>query len=111
MFSLTLPKYELYETGSQLRRSSKAISVNIVEGFGRRKYIADYLRFLIYAQSSCDETIEWMSYIIDCHEEDKESAVSIHDELIKLGKMINRFISAVSERSIATQPINKAVSN
>ena len=48
-FSMRLPKYELYETGSQLRRSSKSISANIVEGFGRRKYKADYLRFLIYA--------------------------------------------------------------
>jgi four helix bundle protein len=31
-FSLTLPKFELYETGSQLRRSSKSVSANIVEG-------------------------------------------------------------------------------
>jgi four helix bundle protein len=34
-FSLKLPNYELYETGSQIRRSSKSITTNIVEG----KYI------------------------------------------------------------------------
>jgi four helix bundle protein len=96
--SLSLPKYELYETGSQLRRSSKSISANIVEGFGRRKYIADYLRFLIYAQASCDETIEWISYILDCHQDGKESAEGILDELNKLGKKINRFIEAVGKR-------------
>lgn len=32
-FSLTLPKYELYETGSQMRRASKSVSANIVEGY------------------------------------------------------------------------------
>ena len=37
-FSLELPKIEQCETGSQLRRSSKSISANIVEGFGRRRY-------------------------------------------------------------------------
>src|SRR3989338_5069864 len=45
--SLDLPKLEMYEEGSQIRRSSKAIPANIVEGFGRKKYQQDYLRFLI----------------------------------------------------------------
>lgn len=33
--SLNLPKFELYETGSQIRRSSKSVRSNIVEGYGR----------------------------------------------------------------------------
>jgi four helix bundle protein len=110
-FSLNLPKYELYETGSQIRRSSKSISTNIVEGFGRRKYIADYLRFLIYAQASCDETIEWMSYIIDCHQDVKVSAESILDDLNILGKKMNRFIDAVGKRLPTAHPINKVVAS
>lgn len=48
-FSLKLPKYELYETGSQLRRASKSISANIVEGYGRKRYNAEFLKFLVYA--------------------------------------------------------------
>jgi four helix bundle protein len=35
--TMSLPKYELYEQGSQLRRSSKSIKDNIVEGYGRKK--------------------------------------------------------------------------
>lgn len=35
--SLMLPKFELYETGSQIRRSMKAVKANIVEGYGRRR--------------------------------------------------------------------------
>ncbi len=34
--SKTLPKHEMYEIGSQIRRSAKSIPANIVEGFGRR---------------------------------------------------------------------------
>ncbi|WP_027376880.1 four helix bundle protein [Kaistella palustris] len=54
--SFRLPKYELYELGSQLRRSSDSVNSNIVEGYGRRSYKADYLRFLVFSHSSCDET-------------------------------------------------------
>ncbi len=32
--TLTLPKYEMYEQGSQVRRSTKSIKDNIVEGYG-----------------------------------------------------------------------------
>ena len=36
--SLTLPKFELYEEGSQIRRSIKTTKATIVEGYGRRRY-------------------------------------------------------------------------
>lgn len=48
----------MYEEGSQIRRSVKPIKSNIVEGYGRRRYKADYVKFLIYAQASNDETID-----------------------------------------------------
>jgi four helix bundle protein len=35
--SLKLPQYELYEEGSQLRRSSKSVPSCIAEGYGRRQ--------------------------------------------------------------------------
>ena len=49
--SLKLPKYEMYEEGSQIRRSSKGITSCIVEGYGRKKYKAEFVKFLIYAQA------------------------------------------------------------
>ena len=36
--SLKLPKHELYELGSQLRRSADSVITNIVEGYGRSSY-------------------------------------------------------------------------
>jgi four helix bundle protein len=51
-----LPKFEMYEEGSQIRRSSKSIVTNFVEGYGRRHYKAEYVKFLTYALASCDET-------------------------------------------------------
>lgn len=45
-FTLKLPKHELYELGSQLIRLSDSINSNIVEGYGRNKYLKDFIRFL-----------------------------------------------------------------
>jgi four helix bundle protein len=55
--SLKLPKFEQYEEGSQLRRCSKAVVTLIVEGFGRRRYKGDYIRYLIMSHAECDEAI------------------------------------------------------
>ena len=44
--TLELPKHELYELGSQLRRSSKSVVANIVEGYGRIRYKQDFIKFL-----------------------------------------------------------------
>jgi four helix bundle protein len=37
-----LPKFEQFETGQQIRRSSKITRSTIVEGYGRRTYQAEY---------------------------------------------------------------------
>jgi len=96
-FSLKLPKYELFEEGSQVRRSSKGITSAIVEGYGRRKYKADFIRFLIYAHASCDETILHLNFIKDTHKLDKKDLTSLIDEYNILGSKINKFIQYVEK--------------
>jgi four helix bundle protein len=94
--SLTLPKFELYEEGGQIRRSSKAVTSMIVEGYGRRRYKADFIKYLVYSQSECDETIVHLDFLFET-ESLKDNA--IYDELKgkydQLSKRINKFIQWV----------------
>jgi len=60
-----LPKFEQYEEGEQIRKSSKSIPTNIVEGFGRKRYKDDFIRFLTIAHASCSETIEHLEILYD----------------------------------------------
>lgn len=95
--SLKLPQYEMYEEGSQLRRSSKGITANIVEGYGRKKYKAEFIKFLVYAQASCDETVVHLGFIRDTHaavEEEIRHYIASYEEL---GSKINRFIQYVGK--------------
>lgn len=57
IISLKLPKYELYELGSQVRRSSDSVVTNIVEGYGRKRYKQDFIKFLTYSHSGNLETM------------------------------------------------------
>lgn len=96
--SLELPRYELYECGSQIRRSSKSIRANIVEEYGRRRYINDYLRFLIYAHSSVDETRDHLETLFETGSLRNQKAFdAMSGDLNKLGKMLFRFIQRVEK--------------
>lgn len=63
--SLTLPSFERFEEGSQIRRSSKSISSNIVEGFALRKYKNEYLHYLYRAHASGEETLEHLKFLFE----------------------------------------------
>jgi four helix bundle protein len=54
--SLKLPTFETYEEASQVRRSSKRIVANIIEGHAQRKYKALHLSYLYRALGSSEET-------------------------------------------------------
>jgi four helix bundle protein len=96
--SLTLPKFEMYEEGSQIRRSSKAIPANIVEGYGRRMYKAEYLRFLVYAVSSCDETKEHLELLRDCDSLSEDHFKSLWNGYMQLGRDLYFYVQSVFEQ-------------
>ena len=96
--SMRLPKFEMYEEGSQLRRSSKSISNLIVEGFGRRQYKADFVKYLVYSQASCDETKEHIEMLYDTKSlTDTELFKGLMSRYNQLGAKISRFIGSVEQ--------------
>lgn len=94
--SLTLPKYEIYEQGSQVRRSTKSIKDNIVEGYGRKRYKQEFVRYLVFAHASCDEAISQLTMIDEIHFESKGLADLISEyeilgeRFISLWNMLNK---------------------
>jgi four helix bundle protein len=68
VFSITkfFPKEEKYSLTDQIIRSSRSISANIAEGWGRRVYENEFKRHLIYAMGSLEETKVWLIFAKDC---------------------------------------------
>ena len=99
-----LPKFEMYEEGAQIRRSMKSVKSNIVEGYGRRRYKQDYIKFLTYSHASCDETIDHLETLFETGSlGDEELFRSLHERLNTLGGKLNRFIQGVEREHLSPQ--------
>lgn len=91
-----LPKFEMYEEGSQIRRASKSVRSNIVEGYGRRRYKQEFIKFLVYAHSSCDETIDHLETVFETGSlTDEKTFRDLSAQLDTLGRKISKFIDSV----------------
>ncbi|MEX2233835.1 MAG: four helix bundle protein [Cyclobacteriaceae bacterium] len=96
--SLELPKFEMYEEGGQVRRSSKSVTCMIVEGYGRRRYKADYIKYLVYSQSECDETFVHLEFLTETGSaQDIVRMDSLKIDYNTLSKRINKYIQWVEE--------------
>jgi len=95
--SLMLPKYEQYEEAGQIRRSIKGICSSIAEGYGRRRYKNEFIKFLVYAQASCDETQVHLNFIHDSGYINDQEYDNLKEEIDKLGRKINKFIQYVEK--------------
>lgn len=94
--TLTLQKFELYETGSQIRRSSKSIRSNIVEGYGRRRYKQEYIRFLIFSHASALETLDHLESLVENESlTDEDQFQKIWDIVDECSRKLNKFIAGV----------------
>jgi len=96
--SLTLPKFELYEGRSRIRKSNKSIKSNISEGFGRRRYKQEFIRFLTYSMASCNETRDHLDTLYETDSlRDTERYNYFCEEYGHLGGMIYNFIKSVRD--------------
>lgn len=95
--TLTLPSHDRYEEGSQIRRSSKSISANIVEGYALRRYKAEFIRYLFRAYASSEETIEHLELLRDTTPTGKEHFAELVHNYGNLTGKILRYIQAVDD--------------
>ncbi len=84
------PKEELYSLTDQVRRASRSVTANIVEGWSKRHYQSVFKRHLLDAIGSCDETKLWIDFAYDCKYLNDVDHKSMKDQLEELSKKLNR---------------------
>ena len=97
-----LPKFEMFEEGAQIRKSSKSVKSTIVEGYGRRRYKQEFIRFLSYALGSNDETIDHLETLFETGSlTDKSLYEDLHERIDILGKKLNLFMQSVQKNHLS----------
>jgi four helix bundle protein len=102
MSVICLPKHEMYETGCQIRRSSKSVRSLIVEGYGRRYYKQEFVRYLIYALASNGETLDHLETLYETNSlQDEILCNKLHEKIDLLGKKLYVFTNSVKKDHIS----------
>lgn len=92
------PIHEKYALGFQILRSSRSITNNIAEGYGRYTY-TDTRHFFIQARGSVTETIDHLTIAFD---EANKSEATLHEQELfgeEVYKLINGYINYLDKQS------------
>jgi four helix bundle protein len=96
--SLDFPRIEQWALADQLRRASKSICANLVEGFGRQSWSKlEFRRFLMMATGSADEMQVWTLYCRDLGYVDAEVAERWQGEYREIARMLQGLSRTASD--------------
>ena len=79
------PKEETYSLTDQIRRSSRSVSANISEAWGRRKYEKSFVAKLTDSEGEARETQTWLLFSLKCNyinEEQFDNLNNHYNEII-----------------------------
>ena len=83
------PKEEQFGLISQIKRAATSIPLNIAEGYGKRKHLNEFKRFLLMAIGSCDEMKVLLSLSRDLGFMHKEVSKQYEKAYEEIGRMLN----------------------
>jgi four helix bundle protein len=89
LLSKKFPKEETYTLPSQVIRSSRSISANFCEGWGKRNYENVFKQHLVISMGSCYETENWLNFALDCKYITQTEFENLNTKLDSIGKMLN----------------------
>ena len=88
------PDYERYELGGQLRRAATSIPMNIAEGYGKKRSVKDFKRFLLMALGSCNE----VQVLLDMSKDLGYIGESKHGKLTKEYEILGRRLNVMIDK-------------
>ena len=96
--SLEFPPIEQRALAGQIRRASKSICANLVEGFGRQGWSKpEFRRFLMMATGSADEMQVWTLYCRDLGYIGDEVAERWRGEYREIARMLQGLSRTASD--------------
>jgi four helix bundle protein len=96
--SLTFPKFETYELGSQVRRSSNSATANLAEGFSN-KHTNIYTECISRSQAEIRETLHHMRVALKKEYITPEQFARLETEYQECSKMLYGL-----EKALMTKP-------
>lgn len=88
--SKIFPKEELYSLTDQIRRSSRSVSANISEAWGKRKYEKSFIAKLTDSEAEARETQTWLQFALACNYINEEQFKILNNQYNQIiGMLVN----------------------
>ena len=84
----TYPKEEKYSLTDQIRRSSRSVVTNIVEGWQKRLYQKLFISKMIDALGESGETEVWLNFSLDCVYITKDKYNQLRNSYEEINRML-----------------------
>lgn len=108
--SKSFPKEELYSLTDQIRRSSRSVTANISEAWGKRKYEKTFIAKLTDSEGEARETQTWLQFAFACHYRNDEQYNNLHNKYNQIIGMLVNMMSQ-SEKWCSFSSVNKEENN
>ena len=96
------PAEEKYKLTDQMIRSSRSVSANIAEGYGRYHY-QDNIRFCVNARGSAHELIDHVEVALECRYIDVEKQELLYAKIEQVIALINGYMKYLKGRKLQTK--------
>ena len=89
--SLSFPLEERFALTSQIRRSSRSVTMNLREAWAKRRYEAHFISKLTDCDGENSETDTSLDYAMDC----QYIAPAEHAELVEMNRSVGRMLGTM----------------
>ncbi|MBK1894282.1 four helix bundle protein [Chryseobacterium paridis] len=108
--SKSFPKEELYSLTDQIRRSSRSVSANISEAWGKRKYEKSFIAKLTDSEGEARETQTWLQFSLACKYINEDQFNNLNNQYNQIIGMLVSMISQ-SEKWCSFSSFNREENN
>ena len=104
-FCKSLPKEEEYRLKDQILRSSRSVTANIAEGFGRHHH-QENAQFCRHSRGSLTETLDHLNCALDDGFLSQDQYSKLRSQLEETWKVLNGFIAYLQKCAVEGVPRN-----
>ncbi len=93
----SIPQEEKYRLIDQIKRSSRSVTANIAEGYGRFHYL-DNIKFCRDARGSLNETFDHLTVAFDEKYINEETLFQLRQQFETVLKLLNGYIAYLKKQ-------------
>jgi len=96
IFTKTLPSHEKFRLVDQMIRTSRSVTANIAEGYGRFHY-QENIQFCRQARGSLMELIDHFTVALDEKYIEEKDFQEFREKITRCGKLLNGYIAYLNQ--------------